>query len=99
MGTKGRQHPLMEAVLPSPDSAEARKPLTFTPLTSGPGVPLTYPTSAQRMTLSQVLCLLWGMKPSTCPEELWARELEKQTHDELNAMAQVSRGAGAGGGG
>lgn len=94
----------MEVVPPSPDSAEAgamhsSKPPTSTLLTSGPGVPLIYPTSTQGMTLSQVLCLLWGMKPSACPEELWAQELEKQTHNELTATTQVSRGAGAGGGG
>lgn len=103
LGTKGRQHPLMEAVLPSPDSSEAgavhsTKPLTFTPLNSGPGGPFIYPTSAQRMTLNQVLCLLGCMKPSTCPEELWARgELEKQIHNKLNTMTQVSRGADVGG--
>lgn len=44
------------------------------------------------MTPSQVLCWVPGIKPSICPEELWAQwEAEKQHHDKINAMAQVSK--------
>lgn len=54
--------------------------------------------STQQVILSWALCLVLGIKPSTCPVELWAQGVVgKQSHNKINAKAQVSKGTGGGG--
>lgn len=56
---------------------------------------LIYPTSTQQVTLSWVLCWGPGITPSACPKGLRAQgEVEKQSRNTINAVAQVSKGAG-----